>query len=58
MIKPIKLSKKDNYDVDAVDRKIEKNSKLAKNAVKNLNKISDYYNKINEENEKSYIAKR
>jgi len=58
MIKPIKLSKKDNYDVDLVDRKIEKNSKIAKNAVKNVFKISEHYNKINKEDEDVFKDKR
>lgn len=58
MIKPIKLSKKDNYDVDTVEKKIEKNSRIAKNAVKNSVKISEYYKQINEEDEKTYIGRR
>jgi hypothetical protein len=58
MIKPIKLSKKDNYDVDAVEKKIELNYKKAKNAVKNSDRISEYYNQINKEDENNYIAKR
>ena len=58
MIKPIKLSKKDNYDVDAVEKKIELYSKKAKNAVKNSDRISEYYNQLNKEDENTYIAKR
>ncbi len=58
MIKPIKLSKKDNYDVDAVEKKIELYYKKAKNAVKNSDRISEYYNQLNKEDENTYITKR